>query len=328
MFRQFHVKKDQRALLLRKGDFVQFLGAGEHVWFDPLRNLTIEKFSLAKPLFEHKLADYLVKAEADAIARELHVVETGAAEIGLRYENGVLAEVLAPNTRRLYWKGYIDLRFEKVNIATEYAIAPALTKEVSALILRGGVKVTGHDEVFVALVPEHHTGVLSVDGKLQGMLAPGLHYFWRFLRDLKVETVDLRLQVLDVAGQEILTRDKVSLRVNLTAGYRYTDVQTAFARQAKPVDFLYQELQFGLRAAVGTRTLDELLENKTVIDDVVNQHIKRRVEGFGLEVESVGVKEQGTNRVRRFVTGEVDDAHIVRIGTRHRWHALPLDGTA
>ncbi len=118
-----------------------------------------------------------------------------------------------------------------------------------------------------------------------------MHYFWRFLRELKVETLDLRFQGLDVAGQEILISDKVSLRVNLTAGCRYTDVQTAFARQAKPVDFLYKELQFGLRAAVGTRTLDELLENKTVIDDVVNQHIKRRVEGCGLEVERVGLKD-------------------------------------
>jgi regulator of protease activity HflC (stomatin/prohibitin superfamily) len=84
--------------------------------------------------------------------------------------------------------------------------------------------------------------------------------------------------VLDVAGQEILTKDKVSLRVNLT-------------KQAKPVDFLYKDLQFGLRAAVGTRTLDELLENKTVIDDVVNAYVKQRVAGFGLEVESVGVKD-------------------------------------
>ena len=294
MFRQFHVKKDERALLLRKGDFVKFLAAGEHTLFDPLHRLSVEKFSLAKPLFEHKLADYLVTAEADAVARELHGVVTGASEIGLRYENGVLAEVLAPNTRRLYWKGYIELRFEKVDIASEFAVAPARVKEVSALILRGGVRVTGNEGVFVALVPEHHAGVLTVDGKLQGLLAPGLHYYWRFLRDLKVETVDLRLQVLEVAGQEILTRDKVSLRVNLTAGYRITDVLTAFARQAKPVDFLYKELQFGLRAAVGTRTLDELLENKTVIDDVVNTHIKRRVEdsgGFGLEVESVGVKD-------------------------------------
>ncbi len=284
MLHTFHVKKDERALLLRKGDFVKFLAAGEHTLFDPLRRLTVEKFSLAKPLFEHKLADYLLKAEPEAVARELHVVETGASEIGLRYENGVLAEVLAPNTRRLYWKGYIDLRFEKVDIASEFAVAPARVKEVSALILRGGVRVTGNDGVFVALVPEHHAGMLTVDGKLHGLLAPGLHYFWRFLRDMKVETVDLRLQVLEVAGQEILTRDKVSLRVNLTAGYRITDVLAAFARQAKPVDFLYKELQFGLRAAVGTRTLDELLENKTVIDDVVNTHIKQRVDGFGLEV--------------------------------------------
>ena len=291
MFRDFHVKKDERALLFRKGDFVKFLGAGEHQVFDPLRRLTIEKFSLAKPLFEHKLADYLLKAEPDAVARELHVVETGATEIGLRYENGVLAEVLAPNTRRLYWKGYIDLKFEKVDISTDFAVEPLLGKQVAALILRGGVRVIGNEGVFVAVVPEHHAGVLYVDGKFATVLAPGMRYYWRHLRDLKLETVDLRLQVLDVAGQEILTRDKVSLRVNLTAGYRITDVLTAFSRQAKPLDFLYKELQFGLRAAVGTRTLDELLENKTIIDEVVANHIQRRVQGFGLEVESVGVKD-------------------------------------
>jgi hypothetical protein len=46
-------------------------------------------------------------------------------------------------------------------------------------------------------------------------------------------------------------------------------VLKAFTQLAKPAEHLYRELQFGLRAAVGTRTLDELLENKTVIDDVV-----------------------------------------------------------
>ncbi len=91
---------------------------------------------------------------------------------------------------------------------------------------------------------------------------PGLRAFCRFGRDVRVEFVDLRLQVIEVAGQEILTKDKVPLRVNLNAGYRVTDVLVAFAKQAKPVDYLYKELQFGLRAAVGTRTLDELLENK------------------------------------------------------------------
>src|SRR5258707_712914 len=80
---------------------------------------------------------------------------------------------------------------------------------------------------------------------------------------------ELRLQELKVAGEEILPRDKVSLRINLNAGYRVSDVLVAYAKQAKPVDFLYKELQFGLRGAVGTRTLDEVLENKGVIDEVV-----------------------------------------------------------
>ena len=288
---RFHVKKDERALLLNRGDFAQILRAGEYTYFDPLRRLTVEKFSLAKPLFEHKLAEFLWKAEPAVVAREFVAIELSAAQIALRFENGVLAEVLAPNTRRLYWKGYIDITFETLDISSDFAVAPALVPKVAALILRGGIKLTGNEGVFVALVPEHNAGVLYVDGKLQGLLAPGLHYFWRYLRDVKVDGVDLRLQVLEVAGQEILTRDKVSLRVNLTAAYRYTDVQAAFRQQAKPVEFLYKELQFGLRAAVGTRTLDELLENKGTIDELVSAHIKRRVTGYGLEVESVGVKD-------------------------------------
>ena len=107
-FRKFHVKKDERALLFYKGDFVDILRPGEHLRFDPLRRLTIEKFGVGAPRFEHRLAEFLLKAEPALVAREFHVVELGPAEVGLRYENGVLAEVLAPNARRLYFKGYLE----------------------------------------------------------------------------------------------------------------------------------------------------------------------------------------------------------------------------
>jgi len=291
MFRKFFVKKEERALLFRKGDFVEILGPGEHFRFDPLYRLTAEKFALANTRFEHRLADFLVKAEPEAVAREFHVVELGPAEVGLRFENGVLAEVLAPNTRRLYWKGYIDLRFERIDIATDFTVDAKQLPQLIVALTRGTVNVAGADGVLAVQVPQYHAGVLYVDGKVAKLLEAGMHYFWKFVRDLRVETVDLRLQVIEVAGQEILTKDKVPLRVNLNAGYRVTDVLAAFAKQAKPVDFLYKELQFGLRAGIGTRTLDELLENKVHIDQAVAEHIKRRVEGYGLEVESVGVKD-------------------------------------
>ena len=291
LVRKFHVKKDERALLFERGDFVEMLGPGEYVRFDPLRRLTVEKFALANTRFEHRLADFLVKEAPETVAREFHVVALGPTEVGLRYENGVLAEVLAPNTRRLYWKGYVDLAFERVDIAADFAVDAKLVPQLVTLAPGGfKAKVTGA-EVYAVQVPQFNVAVLYVDGKLHAVLEPGLTAYWRFGRDLRVDFVDLRLQALEVAGQEILTKDKVPLRVNMIAGYRVTDVLTAYGKQAKPADYLYKELQFGLRSAVGTRTLDELLENKGLIDQAVAEHVARRVEGFGLEVDSVGVKD-------------------------------------
>jgi regulator of protease activity HflC (stomatin/prohibitin superfamily) len=290
MFRKFLVKKDERALLFRKGDFVRVLHPGEHVVFDPFFRASIEKFSVDKPRFDHRLAEYLRRAEPDVAQREFHVVEIGADEAGLRYEDGVLAEILAPDTRHLYWKGFVDVVVEKVDVSLVKEIDAELARRILAVANRGRA-LPGSENVLAVPVPQYHVAVVYVDGKVEKLLEAGMHAFWKFRRDIRAEVVDLRLQVLEVAGQEILTRDKVSLRINLTAGYRISDVLAAFAKQAKPVDFLYKELQFGLRAAVGTRTLDELLENKSVIDEVVESHIRRRVVGFGLEVESVGVKD-------------------------------------
>ena len=101
----------------------------------------------------------------------------------------------------------------------------------------------------------------------------------------------MRLQNMEVSGQEILSSDKVGLRLNLAATWRYTDVLLAHERLAKPVEHLYRELQFGLRAAVGTRSLDELLENKQIIDEAVSAHVARKLNGFGIEVSSIGVKD-------------------------------------
>jgi regulator of protease activity HflC (stomatin/prohibitin superfamily) len=290
MYRKFQVKKTERALLFRQGDFVRVLQPGTYWYFDPLRRLTVEKFALDKPLFDNRIAEYLRKAEPEVAAREFIVVEVGSNEVGLRYENGVIAEILAPDSRRLYWKGFVEVTVEKIDIASDFAIDAELARRLLAPSGRA-TRLPGAECIYAVIVPQYQVAVLYVDGKVERVLDPGLQAFWSVRREIRADIVDLRLQVLEVAGQEILTRDKVSLRVNLNAGYRVTDVLAAYAKQAKPVDFLYKELQFGLRAAVGTRTLDELLENKSVIDEVVEAHIRKRVVGFGIEVESVGVKD-------------------------------------
>jgi regulator of protease activity HflC (stomatin/prohibitin superfamily) len=290
-FKKITVKKNERGLLLRNGDFERVLQPGTY-WLNSLFAPTrVETFALEQAAFTHGLTDYLLAKEPQVVEREFLRVELTDTQVGLRHENHVLVEVLPPATRKLYWKGLIDVRVEVIDIAQgELELPKALAATLTQTQLRQRA-VTGLQGVLQVQVPEFCVAVLLVDGKVDRVLQAGAYAFWRYNRTLAVEIVDLRVQASEVTGQETLTKDKVALRLNLAATWRYADVQQAFARVQKPADQLYRELQFGLRAAVGTRTLDELLENKSVIDDVVSDHVREKLTGFGLVLESVGVKD-------------------------------------
>ena len=311
------VKKNERGLLLRDGDFVRVLQPGTHWLFDGLGSTRVELFALEQPAFTHGLADYLLAREPAVVAAEFVRVELTEREVGLRSENGLLVEVLAPGTRRLYWKGLVDVKVEVVDVATSAELPAALVTRLVQTQLRQRA-VAGLAGVLQVQVPDHGAGILSIDGKVERLLAAGSYAFWRFNRNVGVELVDLRLQALEVTGQEILTRDKVALRLNLSATWRFTDVLRAHKELAKPADHLYRELQFGLRAAVGTRSLDELLENKTVIDEVVTGQVQARLAGYGLALEGVGVKdivlpgEMKTILAQVVEAGKSAEANVIR----------------
>jgi regulator of protease activity HflC (stomatin/prohibitin superfamily) len=285
------VKKNERGLLLRNGDFERVLQPGTYWLNSVFATQRVETFALEQAAFTHGLTDYLLAKEPHVVEREFVRVELTDTQVGLRTENGVLVELLPPATRKLYWKGLIDVRVDVVDIAQgELELPKALAAKLTQTQLRQRA-VAGLQGVLQVQVPEFCVGVLFVDGKVDRVLQAGAYAFWRYNRTLAVEIVDLRVQASEVTGQEILTKDKVALRLNLAATWRYADVQQAFARAQKPADQLYRELQFGLRAAVGTRTLDELLENKSVIDEVVSAYAREKLAGFGLVLESVGVKD-------------------------------------
>ncbi len=311
------VKKNERGLLLRNGDFERVLQPGTHWLLAGLDRLQVERFALEQPGFTHAIAEYLMAKEPQVVAAEFVRVELNEHQVGLRTENGLLVEVLAPATRRLYWKGLVDVRVEVIDIAASADVPAAVVTRLQQTQLRPR-SVAGLAGVLQVQVPDHGAGILSVDGKVERLLPAGSYAFWKFNRNLAVEQVDLRLQALEVTGQEILTRDKVSLRLNLSATWRYTDVLKAFKELAKPAEHLYRELQFGLRAAVGTRSLDELLENKTVIDEVVTAQVTAKLAGYGLQLDGVGVKdivlpgEMKTILAQVVEAGKAAEANVIR----------------
>ncbi|MDO5691992.1 MAG: slipin family protein [Pseudomonadota bacterium] len=284
------VKKNERGLLLRNGDFDRVLPPGRHTLFSAFDDLRVDTFALEQPAFTHELTDYLLAKEPEVVAREFVRVELSETQAGLLFEDGVLVELLPPATRRLYWKGLREVRVDVVDVATTAELPPELVQRLTQTQLRPRA-VQGLAGVLSVQVPEHGAGVLSIDGRVERVLPPGNHAFWKFGRTVAVELVDLRLQSLEVTGQEILTRDKVALRLNLAATWRYANVLAAFTQLQKPAEHLYRELQLGLRAAVGTRSLDELLENKAVIDEVVTAHVRQKLATYGLLLDGVGVKD-------------------------------------
>jgi len=289
-FKRVTVKKNERGLLLRNGDFERVLQPGTHWLFDGIDALRVEVFALEQTAFAHGLADYLMAKEPAVVAAEFIRVELTETQVGLRSENGALVEVLAPATRRLYWRGLVDVKIDVIDIAESAELPAALVSRLVQTQMRQRA-VAGLAGVLQVMVPEHGAGILWIDGKVERLLKPGSYAYWKFNRNVAVEAVDLRLQAVEVAGQDILTRDKVGLRLNLSATWRYVDVLKAFTQLAKPAEHLYRELQFGLRAAVGTRSLDELLENKTVIDEVVTAHVRSKLAAYGIELDGAGVKD-------------------------------------
>lgn len=288
MLKRLVVKKNERGLLFAEGDFVSILEPGLYRRFDPRNRLSLETFSLNTPLFEHRLAGYLRQHEPALVERCFERFDLDDQQVGLRFEDGLLVELLPPGARRLYWKGQAEQRLEPIELSQTYRLDSELVARLSQPSLRGR-PLQGLDAVLLAQVPAYQVGVLKVDGAVIELLPAGLHGFWRFNRQISVELVDLRIQALEVSGQEILTRDKVSLRLNLAANWRYTDVLLAQSHLAKPQEQLYRELQFGLRAAVGTRTLDELLENKQAIEQALHAHLAGKLPG--LEISSLGVRD-------------------------------------
>jgi len=290
-YQRIVVGENERAVHMKDRRFRRLLGPGVHRLMNVFGRHEVRVYDLAEVAFEHPQLDVLLKAHADELAEHFQVVELNAHQVGLVYRDGRLSGLLAPETRAVYWRGPVEVRVQVQDIAEDFRVPQKLAMQLVHGMAGSELGRAVLKAIHFAVVPERHLGLLLVNGVLTETLGPGLHAFWSYNRSLKVEQVDTRVQAMEVQGQEILTKDKVSLRVNLSANYRVTDPVVARNGLGNFVEHLYRVLQFGLRQAVGARTLDTLLGNKGELDTEMQRYAAAQVEGYGLEVQGVGVRD-------------------------------------
>jgi regulator of protease activity HflC (stomatin/prohibitin superfamily) len=124
-----------------------------------------------------------------------------------------------------------------------------------------------------------------------GTLDPGVHLFWNVGRAVTVKLVDTRWQAHDVAGQEVLTADRVTIRVNIAAAYRVTDPVKAASAVSDFVEALHRALQLAFRKTLGTRTLDQLLAEKVSVDAEAAAKVRAEMAEIGIEVGEIALKD-------------------------------------
>ncbi|MDJ0789501.1 MAG: slipin family protein [Myxococcota bacterium] len=286
--RKVEIADHERGLLFHRDNFVRVLEPGTHRLWDPRGRMHVDRYDLSEPAFEHPILDFLVKTQA-VLRERLLVVELGDHEVGLLTVDGKLEDLVLPATRKAYWKDVYDVQVRVQETLSDFEVPQELVSQLGHA--RGIDRQTLLAALLYAEVADNHVGLLFVNGKLERTLAPGAHAFWTFDRTLQVRYVDLRLQTLEVTGQEILSKDKVSLRLNLSATYRVADAEKAVTALSDFGDFLYKELQFGLREAVGTKTLDEVLASKDELGVAISAQVESRVAEYGLVIQSIGVKD-------------------------------------
>lgn len=285
----WRIEADERGLLYRYNTPVAILKPGEHRLFDPRGALRVEMYNLNDPLLRSAQADWLRAEKPEWLATELQAVNTSADELAWVRYNGKLVDVLPPQTRALYWRGFVEVGIERVNLSDNVEITPALLRELATGFT--GVHASPATTVLQVEVPAYYVGVLLINEAEVKLLPPGRYGFYRPGRSLNFQTSDTREQALEISGQEILTADKVALRLTVGVSWKISNVLSCMRQLAKPGEHLYREIQFALRQVVGTRTLDSLLEDKLSLDREVQQLVAEKLENQGIAITRVGVKD-------------------------------------
>lgn len=271
------INKQEGALVYRQKDPREVLGPGSY--FRPAARIIRHKRRgrLAWPDL-----DISILPEVKGASNHLQFVDVAEGQLCLVFEDKVYLEALSAG-KYAYWKGLHEYSFVHVDM-TQHFVQTELKRD---WLRKPGV--VEHIQVFT--VQSFEKGALFVNRQFQKLLNPGDYAFWRCAETVEVTTCDLRKQQMEVAGQELLSKDKVTLRINFSCQFSVKDPAKVLTESAGPLQQLYQGIQLALREYTGGLTLDEILEYRERIGQAVLENVAHRAEELGYRLHSAGARD-------------------------------------
>ncbi|WP_052248514.1 slipin family protein [Chryseobacterium taiwanense] len=277
MIKNVQIKAYETGLVFKNGNLTEILRQGNFWIFG---NKSVEIYDM-KSLFKSN-TDLNLLLKNESLKSLLDVVEVKDGEIVLMYENRIFKEVLNVG-QYAFWKGILNREFQKIDLTKV-----EITEKISKTILEN-MKLKNFVRKFV--VTNQYKGLLLIDGKLIKVLEAGTYYFWNNEISIDVKSVDVRMQQMEIAGQELLTKDKAMLRINFYVRFQVENIEKALMENKEYDKQLYILMQLALREFVGTLTLDELLVKKDSVGKEILENLGNKAEELGLKASDAGIRD-------------------------------------
>ncbi len=277
------VKDHQMGLLFRDGQFQKRLQTGKYTFWNSHVKHEIQLLDTTANEVTEKWAKLLLEKVPEEAAAMFEVVQTGADQLAIVYLDEKPFAVLKPWEKKYYYTLHNKVEAEYLSIET----GTKVPKDYHAVM----EKLYTDQLVQSITIPHSHIGLMFVDGKLVRELQPGAYSFWQNEGQITFQLIDLRPQQLEITAQEILTRDKISLRVTLSAFMTVIDAQKTVESSTDYNEHLYRLVQFAVREAVGNRSLDEVLSSREKVDNQIRDHVRSHMGDIGIRLDALGIKD-------------------------------------
>lgn len=277
---KYVIKEQECGYLLKNGILKNLLFAGKHN-VASLLGYELKVTAMTGPVNTMGLpVDILMKQENFA-SRVLRVQIPDDC-IGLHLVNGVFKQVIMKG-EALFWNV-----FEKNEIRLINVTGVTMTEEQVPRMYRHLIPASLYKKVVIG---EGETGLLYIDNRYEAQLDCGTYHYWSCAHEVSCKIFNLKIQQLDISGQEILTSDKVGIRLNMLCTYRITDPISLVQKLEGVGKLLYARIQLLAREYVGQYRLDELLSQKEEIGRFLCRKMQEIQKDYCVEIQDVGIKD-------------------------------------